>query len=149
AARGKKLTVRGSLNNAQPGFPLLFNETVAIDQIVGGVPIEAATAKTNSQGTYSISFVPPATGSYQVTTAQIAKIENTSLNPFFGDLLSPAATASAKITVHSAVTKLTARAQGGKALVFGTVSPGTDHTKKAAVTILAKQVGSSKGYKKI
>jgi ABC-type tungstate transport system permease subunit len=149
AARGKKVTVKGSLTNAQPGYPVLNNEPVAIDQIVGGVPIEVASGKTNGQGQYNISFVPPATGSYQVSTAQIAKVENSSLNPVFGDLLSPAATASVKITVHSAITKLTARAQGGKVLVFGTVSPGTDHTKKATVTILAKKVGSKKGFQKI
>jgi ABC-type tungstate transport system permease subunit len=149
AARGKKVTVKGSLTNAQPGYPVLSNEPVAIDQIVGGVPIEVASGKTNGQGQYNISFVPPATGSYQVSTAQIAKVENSTLNPVFGDLLSPAATASVKITVHSAITKLTARAQGGKVLVFGTVSPGTDHTKKATVTILAKKVGSNKGLKKI
>jgi tungstate transport system substrate-binding protein len=149
AASGKKVTIKGSLTNAEPGYPVLNNEPVTVDQIVGGAPLEIATGKTNSQGKYSISFVPPATGSYQVTTAQIAKVENSTLNPVFGDLLSPAATASVKITVHSAITKLTARSQGGKVLVFGTVSPGKDHTKKATVTILAKKVGSSKGFKKI
>ena len=121
AASGKKLTIKGSLTNAQPGYPVLNNEPVAVDQIVGGVPLEVASGKTNGQGKYSISFVPPATGSYQVTTAQIAKIENSTLNPVFGDLLSPAATSSVKITVHSAITKVTVRAQGGKALIFGTV----------------------------
>ena len=128
---------------------MLNNEPVAIDQIVGGVPIEVASGKTNGQGKYSISFVPPATGSYQVTTAQIAKIENSTLNPVFGDLLSPAATSSVKITVHSAITKVTVRAQGGKALIFGTVSPGKSHTKKATVTMLAKPAGSTKAFKKV
>ena len=149
AASGKKVTIKGSLTNAQPGYPVLNNEPVAIDQIVGGVPIEVASGKTNGQGKYSISFVPPATGSYQVTTAQIAKIENSTLNPVFGDLLSPAATSSVKITVHSAITKVTVRAQGGKALIFGTVSPGKSHTKKATVTMLAKPAGSTKAFKKV
>ncbi len=149
AASGKKVTIKGSLTNAQPGYPVLNNEPVAVDQIVGGVPIEVASGKTNGQGKYSISFVPPATGSYQVTTAQIAKIENSTLNPVFGDLLSPAATSSVKITVHSAITKVTVRAQGGKALIFGTVSPGKSHTKKATVTMLAKPAGSTKAFKKV
>jgi tungstate transport system substrate-binding protein len=149
AASGKKLTIKGSLTNAQPGYPVLNNEPVAIDQIVGGVPVEVASGKTNGQGKYSISFVPPATGSYQVTTAQIAKVENPTLNPVFGDLLSPAATSSVKTTVHSAITKVTVRAQGGKALIFGTVSPGKSHTKKATVTMLAKPAGSTKSFKKV
>ena len=35
-----------------------------------------ATAKTDSTGGYSISFVPPTNGSYAVTTNQISKVEN-------------------------------------------------------------------------
>lgn len=115
---------------------------------VGGVPVAVATGKTNSQGKYSISFVPPANGSYQVSTSQISQIVDSALSPPFGNLLSPAATTPVKITVHSAMTQLTARNQGGQALIFGSVSPSTDHVK-ATVTIMAAKQGSKKGFKKI
>lgn len=148
AGRGKKLTVKGTLTNAQPGYPVLSGKTVAIDKVVSGLPVEVATGKTNGQGKYSSSFIPPTNGSYEVTTAQIAQIENSTLNPVFGDLLSPSATTPAKIKVHSAITNLTPRSQGGQALILGSVSPGTGHVK-ATLTILARKFGSGKGFKKV
>ena len=66
ARAGKKLTVTGTLTNAQPGYPVLSGEPVAVDQIVGGLPVRVATGKTDSKGNYSIGFVAPATGSYEV-----------------------------------------------------------------------------------
>jgi tungstate transport system substrate-binding protein len=148
ATAGKKLTVTGTLTNAQPGYPVLSGKPVAIDKVTNGLPVSVATGKTNSQGKYSISFVPPTTGSYQVATAQISQVEEPNLNPVFGDLLSPSATTAVKITVHSVITDLSARNQGGQALIFGQVSPSIGHVK-AMVTILAAQQGSKKGFKKI
>ncbi len=148
AKSGKKVTVSGTLTDAQPGYPVLSSQPVSIAMTVGGVPVAVATGKTNSQGKYSISFVPPATGSYQVSTSQISQIVDSALSPPFGNLLSPAATTPAKITVHSAMTQLTARKQGGQALIFGSVSPSTEHVK-ATVTIMAAKQGSKKGFKKI
>ena len=148
AGAGKKVTVTGTLTNAQPGYPVLSSEPVAISRVVSGLPVSVASGKTNGQGKYSISFVPPTTGSYEVTTNQIAKIEEPNLNPVFGDLLSPAATSPVKITVHSAITELKSRNQGGQALILGQVSPGNSHVK-ATVALLAKQFGSKKGFKKM
>lgn len=148
ARAGKKLTVTGTLTNAQPGYPVLSGEPVAISKVVNGLPVSVATGKTDSTGKYSISLVPPTNGSYQVTTNQISKVEEPSLNPVFGDLLSPASTTAVKITVHSAITELNSRNQGGQALILGQVSPGTSHVK-ATVTLSAAQVGSKKGFKKL
>jgi tungstate transport system substrate-binding protein len=148
ASGGKKLKVTGTLTNAQPGYPVLSGEPVAISKVVDGLPVSVATGKTNSQGKYSISFVPPTSGSYEVTTNQISKVEEPTLNPVFGDLLSPAATTPVKITVHSVITQLASTSQGGQALVRGQVSPGTGHVK-ATVTLFATQFGSKKGFKKV
>ena len=65
ARAGKKLTVTGTLANAQPGYPVLSGEPVAISKVVNGLPVSVATAKTDSQGKYSISLVPPTNGSYR------------------------------------------------------------------------------------
>jgi tungstate transport system substrate-binding protein len=148
ARAGKKITVKGTLTNAQPGYPVLSGEPVAISKVVSGLPVSVATGKTDSQGKYKISFVPPTTGSYEVTTNQIAKVEDSTLNPVFGDLLSPAATTPKKITVHSVITQLASTTQGGQALIRGQVSPGTGHAK-ATVTLFATQFGSKKGFKKL
>jgi ABC-type tungstate transport system permease subunit len=148
AAGGQKLTVTGTLTNAQLGYPVLSGEPVTVVRIVGGLPVSVASGRTDSAGRYSISFIPPATGSYGITTAQIAKIENATLNPPFGDLLSPSATTPTKVTVESAITELSSRNQGGQALIFGQVSPGNSHAK-ATVTLFARQLGSEKGYKKV
>jgi ABC-type tungstate transport system permease subunit len=148
ARAGKKITVKGTLTNAQPGYPVLSGETVAVSKVVNGLPVSVATGKTDSQGKYSISFVPPTTGHYEVTTNQIAKVENSSLSPVFGDLLSPAATTPTKITVHSVITQLDSTTQGGQALIRGQVSPGTGHVE-ATVTLFATRVGSNKAFKKV
>ena len=65
---GKPLTVKGTLVNAEPGYPALAGQTVNVDQIVGGVPLTVASGKTNSTGAYSIKFTPPRPAQYQVST---------------------------------------------------------------------------------
>ena len=79
---------------------------MSIDQTVAGVPVAVASGKTDSTGHYSIKFTPTATGSYNVSTGEISRIENATLSPPYGDILSPAATVSVHVTVHSTVAKL-------------------------------------------
>jgi tungstate transport system substrate-binding protein len=148
ARAGKKLKITGTLTNAQPGYPVLSGEPVSISKVVNGLPVSVASGKTDSKGKFSISFVPPTTAKYEITTSQIAKVEDSSLNPVFGDLLSPAATTPKKITVHSAITQLASTTQGGQGLIRGQVSPGTGHVE-ATVTLLATQFGSNQGFKKV
>ena len=61
-----------------------------------------ASAKTNANGSYSIKFTPHVDGSYQASTGQISKVENATLNPTYGDILSPAATSPVKVKFHGA-----------------------------------------------
>jgi tungstate transport system substrate-binding protein len=143
----KKLTLTGTLTNAEPGYPALAKQTVTVDKIVGTLPVPVASGKTNSTGGFSISFTPPSTGQYELSTGQISMIENATLNPVYGDLLSPAATTPAKLTVHSAVTGLRVLSQGGRAVVLGTVSPGIDHVKPT-VTVYDRK-GSKGRFKKV
>jgi hypothetical protein len=91
--------------------------------------------------------VPASTGAYEASTAQISQIEDPRLNPVFGDLLSPAATAPVKVTVQSAITKLKIEGGHGKTLVRGSVAPGTGHVK-AIVTVLARPAGSKGRFRK-
>ena len=41
---GKPVTVKGTLVNAEPGYPALSGETVNVDQIVGSVPLPSPAA---------------------------------------------------------------------------------------------------------
>jgi ABC-type tungstate transport system permease subunit len=100
--RGEQVTVRGTLKNAEPGYPVLAGKTVTIDEVKGALLVPVAHGKTNSRGRYKITFVPRASGSYEVHTGNIAQIEIKSLHPPYGDLLSPAATGPVKVTVHRA-----------------------------------------------
>ena len=142
---GKPAKVTGTLTNAETGYPALSGETVTVQEVKGALTIPIATGKTDASGKYSIKFVPPSTGSYQVSTGQISKIEIATLSPQYGDILSPAATTPVNVTVHSA-TSFGAKSQGGKALVVGTVAPGTGHVK-GTVTVLARVVGNKGAFK--
>ena len=64
----KPLTVKGTLVNAEPGYPALASQSVFLDQIVAGQPLPVASAKTNSTGAYSIKYTPTSSGSYEVST---------------------------------------------------------------------------------
>ena len=145
---GKPLKVTGTLVNAEPGYPALAGQTVNVDQIVGGVPLTVAHGKTNSTGAYSIKFTPTSTGSYEVSTGQISMIENATLNPQYGDILSPAATSPVKVTVHGATSNFRVQSQGGKALVLGSVAPGNGHVK-GTVTVFARAVGKKGAFRKV
>lgn len=100
-AAGTPITVSGNLTNAEPGYPALAGQPVTIDEIVGGLPVPVAGGNTDANGHYSIQFSARSSGAYQASTGQISQIENASLNPVFGDLLSPAATTPVTMTVQS------------------------------------------------
>jgi tungstate transport system substrate-binding protein len=144
----KPLTVKGTLVNAEPGYPALAGQSVFVDQIVAGQPLPVASGKTNSTGGYSIKFTPTSSGSYEVSTGQISVIENSMLSPVYGDILSPASTTPVNVTVHAATSNLRVESQGGKALVIGTVGPGTGHVK-GTVTVLARAVGKRGAFRKV
>ncbi len=145
---GKPAKVTGTVSNAQPGFPAPAGATVTVNEVKGALVIPVATGKTNSSGQYSIKFVPPTTGSYAVSTGQISMIENSTLSPPYGDILSPAATIPVKVTVHAATANLRASSQGAKALVTGSVAPGTGHVK-GTVAVLVRAVGKKGRFRRV
>jgi len=145
---GKPLTVSGQVTNAQPGFPAPSGATVTLSEIVAGVPVSVASAKTNASGSYSIRVSPTSSGSYEVSTPSISQIEIPSLNPAYGDILSPAASTPVRVAVQSKVSGLSVSSVGGRALVVGSVAPGTGHAK-ATVTFLARKNGSKGAFRKV
>ena len=141
------MTVSGQVTNAQPGFPAPSGATVTLSEIVAGVPVNLATAKTNASGNYSIRFSPTSTGSYQVSTGQISQIE-------IPTLARPTATSFAGCQRRCAGRGpeqghgLSVKSVGGRALVVGSVAPGNGHAK-ATVTFLARKDGSHGAFRKV
>jgi len=144
---GRPVTLTGTVTNAETGFPALGQVKLSVSQLIGNLPVPVASGLTNATGAYRIRFTPSATGSYVVSTAQIAKVEDSTLNPVFGDLLSPAVSTPARVTVHGTVTNLRVKAVAGRALVLGSVAPGFAHAK-GTVTVFARKGGRG-GYRKL
>jgi tungstate transport system substrate-binding protein len=145
---GKPVTLTGNIVNKELGFPALNGVTVSLAQVVNGLPVAVpgATATTDANGNFTLSFAPTVTGSYEITTPTISKVEDSTLNPPFGDVLSPSASAATSVTVNSVITALKARSNGAGVAVFGAVAPGSGHVK-GTVTISGRPAGSKKSYK--
>jgi tungstate transport system substrate-binding protein len=145
ATAGHPVTVTGTVTNAQPGFAVIDNKPVAVNEIVGGFPIPVGSGTTDSTGHYSVTFTPTSSGSYQVSTGQIQQIEKGSLSPAFGDILSPAASNAITMNVHSAVALSTAKASAGGFTVTGKLTPGSPDAN-GRVTLLARHQGSKGAF---
>ncbi len=144
---GRPVTLTGTVTNAEPGFPPLNQVKVLLGQAGGNLLVPVTSALTSATGAYRIRFTPAATGSYVVSTPAIAKVEDSSLTPVFGDLLSPAATTLARVTVHGTVTDLRVNAGAGRALFLGSVAPGFAHIK--GLVVVTARRGNRGGYRTV
>jgi tungstate transport system substrate-binding protein len=136
----KPLTITGTVANAQVGFPALKGVRVTLDRVTGDVTLPIASAKTNASGDFTITTTLPTKGSYVLSTPQFSQIENATLSPPFGDILSPAQTTAGYIAVRGAISGLKATSLGGRALVTGTVGPTSGHVS-GRVTVYARRLG--------
>ena len=93
---GNAFTVTGNLHNVVPGTPALTGQTVNLSTPAG----KLASGTADAQGNYSITYTPTANGAFTVGTGQISQVENSSLNPVFGDLLN--ATSTVRRLAHRA-----------------------------------------------
>ena len=145
---GKPVTVTGTVSNAEIGYPALSGITVTVDEIEGGIPVPVKAGKTSSSGGYSVTFTPTSIGVYQVSTGQISMIENSTLSPVYGDILSPGASLAASMKVQSAVTIGSAHASSGEVTVAGKVAPAAADSS-ALVAILARRGGSNASFREV
>jgi tungstate transport system substrate-binding protein len=142
-AAGKAVTVTGTVTNVEPGFPAIAGKPVTVDELEGILPVPVGTALTAANGSYSVTFTPPSSGSYEVTTGQISQIEEPSLSPVYGDLLSPASTSPFTITVGATATIAQATTSTGSVQVSGSVGPAAPDGN--ARVILLARTQTSKG----
>lgn len=85
-----KVKVTGTVTNVVPGTPPLSGVQVKLLATIPGkvmAPITVATATTTSTGAYTLTYSASRTYMYSVGTGRISKIENSTLNPVFGDIL--------------------------------------------------------------
>jgi tungstate transport system substrate-binding protein len=142
---GAKVTVTGQLTNNEIGYPVLSGKTVAVGQVVGLTPVTVATGVTDATGHYSITFSPRSSGSFQVSTGQIPQIEDATLNPAYGDILSPAASSTSAVAVNGTAAITSATTSPGSVQASGTVGPAAVDSN-AKVTLLARKKGSAGAF---
>jgi tungstate transport system substrate-binding protein len=131
---GKSVTVTGSLKNVVPGTPALVGKKVTLSALrtsvakanPGAKPVVVKSVLTRGpKGTFSFTFRPNANAKYTVTTAEISQIENDSLSPPFGDLLSPASKSLGRMNVRASVAIHKASAKKGLVTIKGGLSPAS------------------------
>lgn len=140
------LRIFGTVANAQPGYPALHGVVVTLNHVAGSVTLPVTTARTNAKGAFTIKATLPASGSYTLSTPQFSQVENSALNPVYGDTLSPALTSASKVSVRGVVSSLHAVSLGGRALVTGAVSPSNGHVK-GRVVVSARRPGPNDRYR--
>jgi tungstate transport system substrate-binding protein len=146
---GQSVTVSGTVTNRQPGFAAPASQPVRVDDVVAGLDVPIASGTTNASGGYAVTFVPPVTGSYAVTTGSISLTENASLSPVYGDILSPASSAATAVTVGGKVAISKTTASTGAIQVSGTVGPAGPADGNAKVALLARPSTSTGAFTQI
>jgi tungstate transport system substrate-binding protein len=96
---GGKVTATGKVINDEVGFPVLSGVKVYINEVSPTALSKIAVGTTTSTGKFTVKFTPPATGTYDVTTGTITKIENKKLSPPFGDQFVPGTSNTVSVTV--------------------------------------------------
>jgi tungstate transport system substrate-binding protein len=145
---GTPVTVTGQVTNNELGYPALGGKTVSIDQVKGVTPISVASGTTDATGHYSITFTPASSGSYQVATGAITQIEDATLTPPYGDILSPAASGASSVAVNATAKITKTKTTTSSVTASGTVGPAAVDSN-AKVTLLARKKGSKGAFKTI
>jgi tungstate transport system substrate-binding protein len=145
---GTPVTVTGQVTNNEIGYPALGGKTVSVDQVKGVTPISVGSGTTDATGHYSITFTPASSGSYQVATGELSQIEDATLSPVYGDILSPGASAASSVAVNGTAKITKTTTTSNSVSVSGTVGPAAVDGN-AKVTLLARKKSSKGAFKTI
>jgi tungstate transport system substrate-binding protein len=148
ATAGTPVTVTGQVIQNEIGYPAISGQTVSIDQVKGVTPISVGSGKTDASGHYSITFTPPSSGSYQVATGAISQIEDATLSPAYGDILSPGASPASSVTVNAMAKITKTTTTSNSVTLLGTVGPAAVDSN-AKVTLFARKKSSKGAFKTI
>jgi tungstate transport system substrate-binding protein len=145
---GAPVTVTGQVTNNEIGYPALGGKPVSVDQVGGLTPLSVGSGTTDATGHYSITFTPHSSGSYQVSTGAISQIEDATLSPVYGDILSPGASAASAVAVSGTAKITKTTTTFNSVTVSGTVGPAAVDSK-AKVTLLARKKSSKGAFRTI
>jgi ABC-type tungstate transport system permease subunit len=140
ASEGRRVEMTGTVDNAEVGYPNPRGLAVTLDRIVGGIPMPVASTRTSRTGAWSLAFKPNASGTFELSTPQTSEIENGSLAPVFGDILSPAASAPWRLAVAGPVPRFTKLSISGKKLVVMGALAEAPITSRGTIELLARHV---------
>lgn len=134
---GQKVKVTGHLVNVVPGTPALNGVRVRLMQVPtafpGSTPTRVAVGRTDSSGDFTITYRPTVNAVFSLSVPQIEKIENDTLSPVFGDILTGTSTALRSVNVKGSVTVTKDSVKPGKLRVSGAVAPKVTGTKATLV----------------
>lgn len=117
---GRTATVRGHLANVVPGTPVLAGEPVNLT--IGDTLVAGTT--TDSSGNFTLTYKPTSSASYAISVPAIAKVENATLSPAFGDLLAATSVPIGRIAVQGTISLTSVKKAGPRAIrVRGKISP--------------------------
>lgn len=139
---GHSFKVTGTVSNVVPGTPALNGVTVSLRSaptLQPGAAKVVATAKTNASGHFTLRYTPTANRRYWVTTGALTKIENSKLNPVFGDLLAPATTSKSRVVGVAGRVGVRMTAGNGKVTTTVNLKPVV-RLQRATVQLLAARV---------
>ncbi len=130
---GKAFTIKGSLRNVVPGTPKLADKKVTLSALrisvakanPGAKPVVLKSVRTKANGNYSFTVHPNANAKYTVSTGEISQIENATLSPVFGDLLSPASKSAGRVNVRATVAIHKVSAHLGRVTMKGGLKPSS------------------------
>lgn len=122
---GSPVKVTARLTNVVPGTPALSGVTVKLTSQADGATSVAtvATGVTDASGSVTLSYTPSVNAIYRLTTDQLLRVEDATLNPTFSDILAPTTTVVGSVTVKAKITVTSAKAKKKYLTVKGKVYP--------------------------
>jgi tungstate transport system substrate-binding protein len=142
----KTLKVTGGIANNVPGTPVLDGVQVSLHSSPTADPTSqtvVATANTDAQGKFTLTYQPTASRRYWVTTPQLNKTEYPDLSPTFSDILAGATTSPAGPVAELGHVTFAAL-NGAKGRVTGTAAlKPTVHRNTGLLRLYAAKVGKN------
>jgi len=132
---GSPVMVSGAVADPEPGYPGLSGRPVIVRAADGA---QVGSGLLDASDHFSLSFVPPAGGTYQVTTPAIARLITPA--PPFGDTLGPASSAPFSVAVTAPPASPSLPRRGPKSIRIEKAA-----SKKGTVTVSGKLDAPSVG----
>lgn len=149
---GRSFTLKGSLTNVTPGTPVLNGVPVTVTAVPAidpsAEPEVVAEGTTDTTGHFAIKVTPEQNALYSLAVDDITKIQDTSLSPVFGDILTGTDTelGTIKVAAKPKIAKVKVT-KGGDLKLTVKLSPAVVDGK-ARLVVQGKAPGA-KSWKKV